>query len=65
MWYSGSSILTSDNRFVDKWYEFRLHEDNTVQAMDRGTVSINFTSRTTGRLTLPNGRVLDIEKFDF
>ena len=72
IWYTASGTLTSPTRFSGRWERFRdgqgigqPYRQPTTITPDAGSVLFNFLTPTTGQLTLPNGRVIAVQRFGF
>lgn len=71
IWYSSQNAMTSTSAFQGTLTEYANGQTLTgtyrapTAAASRGTITINFSSRTTGTMTLPNGTSIPIQRYTF
>lgn len=71
VWYSSQNTMTSTSLYTGTLTEYGNGQTLTgtyrapTTSASKGTVSISFSSQTTGTLTLPNGTSFTIQRFAF
>jgi alpha-tubulin suppressor-like RCC1 family protein len=72
IWYSSQGAMTGSDTYQGNWVQYGYGQTLTgsyqapeVFNADVGALTIQFTSPTAGNMTLPDGRVIPIERFLF
>jgi hypothetical protein len=72
IWYSSQGTMTGTDTYQGNWVQFGYgqtltgsYEAPVIVNADVGALTIQFSSATAGNMTLPDGRVIPIERFLF
>jgi cytochrome c553 len=71
-WYVSNGRMLTPTTYVGPWYSAKdgqvmggVYRSPTIVGANLGSVSLSFSDRTHGTLTLPDGRVIPLTRFPF